>query len=266
MKTPTNRIQAFTLIELLVVIAIIAILAALLLPALARAKQNALRIECVNNQRQCSLSFRLWGGDNNDKYPMAISSAQGGASEFVYHTSGGTSLVAPTPNQTAIAPGAGRVFQCMSNELSTAKLVICPADSFHNSAATNFQGPTGTPFGGTGGDFNALGGTSGRVSFFVAGDATEMDPQMIVIGDLNLGNVTGGANQPAPARYTTAQVLAPTGNMTPTTVAWTTDTHIKAGNITLADGSVQKLTITGVREAFQNGTNTVVYPVFNFFQ
>ena len=196
---------------------------------------------------------------------MAISSSQGGASEFVYHTSGGPNLVAPTPNQTATAPGPGRVFQCMSNELSTPKLVICPADSFHTTTATNFQGPSGTPFGATGGDFNALGGASGRVSFFVAGDATEADPQMTVIGDLNLGNVPGGANQPAAARYTSAQVLAPAGNLTPTTVAWTTDTHNKAGDITLADGSVQKLTITGVREAFQNGTNTVVYPTFNFF-
>src|SRR5215469_13751667 len=133
MKSASNKIRAFTLIELLVVIAIIAILAALLLPALARAKQNALRIECVNDQRQCSISFRLWGGDNGDRYPMAISSAQGGASEFVYHTSGSTSLVAPTPNQTATAPGAGRVFQCMSNELSTPKIVICPADSFHST-------------------------------------------------------------------------------------------------------------------------------------
>lgn len=265
MKTLSNKIQAFTLIELLVVIAIIAILAALLLPALARAKQNALRIACVNNQKQCALAFRLWGGDNGDRYPMAVSSSQGGASEFVYRTSSGPNLVAPTPNQTATAPGTGRVFQCMSNELSTPKIVICPADSFHTTAATNFVGPTGTPFGGTGGDFNALGGANGRVSFFVAGDATEADPQMIVMGDLNLGNVPSGANQPAAGRYTSAQVLAPSGNMTPTTVAWTIDTHNKGGNITLADGSVQKLTISGVRDAFQNCTNTIVYPVFNFF-
>src|SRR5215472_312973 len=133
--------------------------------------------------------FPALGGDSGDKYPMAISSAQGGASEFVYHTSSSPNLVAPTPNQTATAPAAGRVFQCMSNELSTPKIVICPADSFHSTFATNFQGPSGTPFGGTAGDFNALGGTSGRVSFFIAGDATEMDPQMIVMGDLNLGNV-----------------------------------------------------------------------------
>jgi prepilin-type N-terminal cleavage/methylation domain-containing protein len=260
MKKPIQQKSAFTLIELLVVIAIIAILAAMLLPALAAAKRKAQKISCVNNLKQVGLSFRLWEGDNGDKYPMAVTAANGGASDYTCKGATGTLTPATGAPLTAF-PNVGYTanFLVMSNQLSTGKILICPSDSLSGGAyagATHTYATNWVVNAGAGG-FNY-----DAVSYFVNGDATENDPQMVMSGDCNIGVGTTASSVPGSPRLTTA-TLYPGGN--PPTWAWTsTDLHQSSGNFQLSDGSVQSVSIGGLKTALQNGTNTVVTPGYNF--
>jgi hypothetical protein len=214
MKIQThNGRHAFTLFEGFVIGAVLLLLLAAFLPALSTSHHCALKANCVNNLRQMGIAFRIWEGDHGDEYPMNLSVSAGGAREF-----------AASGNVVAC-------FQVMSNELVAPQLLICPDDS-RRRAATNFE--TLKPF---------------NLSYFVALNASEDDPEVFLSGDANL--VLRG--RPVPA-----SILNPWTNST----TWTSDRHHGAGNVLVADGSVQSVTRFGTASPAGTtiDTNCIVVP------
>lgn len=221
--------QAFALREVLVVIAVLAVLAAMWLPAMRKAKARSSRIGCVNNLKQISLAFKQWSLDSTDRYPTQVSVTNGGTMELIAQGSVFTT------------------FLVMSNELNTPKVLICPGETEEKRmTATIFDNrpyPGQIPYTN---DFNT--------SYFIGVDAEDAMPQMLLVGDSHFA--FGGKRVPPG--------LLRLGTNSP--VSWPRPIrtrHEKGGNIGLTDGSVMNCNNDDFRWLLRNSgdaTNRLAIP------
>jgi prepilin-type N-terminal cleavage/methylation domain-containing protein len=152
--------RAFTLVEMLVVIAIIAVLAALLLPALVRGKQRAQRIQCISNLKQMGTAFQMFAHDHQGRFPTQTPQAEGGSEEYVVAGN----------NIPGLFYFSYRHLQTLANELVVPRVLVCPADQNREPALS----------------FGVL--QNSNVSYFVAVSADYNTASSVLAGDRNIAN------------------------------------------------------------------------------
>jgi type II secretory pathway pseudopilin PulG len=220
-RVSNQTTSALTMMEVFVVIVVLLVLAALLLYTRSYRPDMDLRresqqINCINNLKQIGLAYRVWEGNHGDKYPMQTSVTNGGTMELEN------------------GRNAWINYSVMSNELSTPKILFCPADT-DKMAATNFTT-----------DCN-----NSKISYFVGLDAEDTNPFMFLSGDDNFA--IGGA----PVKSELLQ-LSPN-----TPISWTASRHHFSGEIVFTDGSVQPSSNSDLTNCLQKtgvATNRLAIP------
>jgi prepilin-type N-terminal cleavage/methylation domain-containing protein len=201
-----NFHAAFTLIELLVVLAIVVILVGMITPPSHAPREKVHRIKCMNDLKNLGIAFRIYATDNHDRFPWEI------------------------PNQKDeihinYLSDPSDYIRGLSNEISTPKILICPADT--RKEATNWSQFSRT-----------------TLSYFISPDASQTFSNSFLAGDRNITNNLG-ALRPG---LNTLSTNGPAG--------WDKTNHKYQGNACMGDGSVQQLSSARFREQLRNTGQT----------
>ena len=223
MNTERHRPRAFTLIELLVVIAIIAILAALLLPALSGAKERARRTSCKSSMRQLSLALIMYGDDNEQVLPTGASN-KGALDDHL------PVLSTVTSNAIIYYAGTDRMAHCPSfGEWFITQQANRPFDEqeYGYVVGYNYQGGhTNTPW-------PAISGTNRWISPQRLTD----DPGLVLVSEMN--DWSPGYGQTFAPHGKSGPILEGLDASNPNAAGATpADIGAAGGNIGLLDGSV----------------------------
>ncbi|HEX7859232.1 MAG TPA: hypothetical protein VF773_02775 [Verrucomicrobiae bacterium] len=212
-----KRAQAgLGLIELLAILAVIAVAVFMFIPRMHPQRAKPVRIKCVNNLKNIGLAFRIFASDNNDQFPPQVLATNG-------------------IDITSLR--ALEVFRFLSNELSTPKILFCPADKQRE-----------TPLPTT--NFARL--TTKNISYFSSLSVNQVDPTTFLAGDRNV--LTNG--QPITGLLTLTTNIA-------ATLSWSKEMHVEQGNICMADGSVQQMSSSRLKLSIRDQdlqTNHLAFP------
>jgi len=224
--------RGFTLIELLVVIAIIAILAAMLLPALAKAKDKAKSIACVSNNKQIGLAMMMYVGDNNEFLPPLNDK------NFATHSTNWYYKILDSGNYITSSAQSNNVWRCTAVKDSD----IDPGTVAYYSNPCEGYGPledTSNPANGVIRYYLDLAGNkqgSRKLSTIIRSS------QIWLIGDVGRPKVNGNINQLPASYFTDITVIKPVISSGWTTVPVNKQAacrHSNRANFSFCDGHVE---------------------------
>lgn len=216
-----TRIRAFTVKELIVIIAVITLLVTLVVEAVLHSKRVGFQTTCSNNQKQIALSFKMFAGDCEQIFPVG------------YFTS--RAYRYPSNYNRA----AWEYFRLASNELGSAKILICPKDVLRLTNAV--KGFTNTVDG-----LAHPARQNNSISYFLAMSAEETKPNTLALGDRNLA-----LNSSAPFYDSQGEVAVVVASNSVWRSSSKEPFHKDEGFYALSDGSVQKADNARLQEALR---------------